>query len=95
MTKEVTLKYPEKDGEVPTAQSCYLDMPADVKKLYFTIMGGIFYGITAIVSGAFLICTVCKARKIDLEEYYVKDDFKNHVSIFVFVFILKLSVIYC
>lgn len=82
MTKEVLLKYPpaEPGGEMPTAMSCHLQMAPDVKKLYFTVMGMVFYGITAIVSIAFLCCTICKAMNIDLDNYFVKDDFKNHVS---------------
>jgi len=56
-------------------------MAADVRKLYFTIMGMVFYGITAIISVAFLACTICKVRSIDMENTFIKDDFKNHVSI--------------
>ena len=83
MTQEVILKYPapHEGAELPTALSCHLHMAPDIKKLYFTIMGMIFYGITAIVSGAFLACTICKAMKVDLENYFIKDDFKNHVSV--------------
>ena len=83
MTKEVTLKYPDiynNNGMAQEAQTCYVDMEPDVKKLYFTIMGMLFYGITAIVSVAFLSCTICKAMSVDLENYFIKDDFKNHVS---------------
>ena len=83
MTKEVTLKYPDIyniNGMAQEAQTCYVDMEPDVKKLYFTIMGMLFYGITAIVSVAFLSCTICKAMSVDLENYFIKDDFKNHVS---------------
>lgn len=86
MTKEVTIKYPlsygsDEQGNMLEAQTCYLDMEPDVKKLYFTIMGMLFYGITAIVSIAFLSCTICKALSVDLENYFIKDDFKNHVSV--------------
>jgi len=83
MTKEVTLKYPPSYGDINgaplEAQTCYVDMEPDVKKLYFTIMGMLFYGITAIVSVAFLSCTICKAVSVDLENYFIKDDFKNHI----------------
>lgn len=62
------------------AQSCQLHMAPHITKLYFTVMGMIFYGISAILSLAFLACTICKLKKVDLESYFIKDDFKNHVS---------------
>ncbi|XP_067948588.1 thyrotropin-releasing hormone receptor-like [Watersipora subatra] len=81
MTKEVLLKYPapHEGADLPTATSCYLEMEPHIKQLYFTIMGMVFYGITAIVSIAYLACTICKAMNVDLENYFIKDDFKNHI----------------
>lgn len=76
MTKPVDWVYP--DGT--TTSVCELTMDPHVKKLYFTTMGMLFYGITAIVSVIFLACTICKIKNVDLESYFIKDDFKNHVS---------------